>query len=51
VGLLFLIVLVGSAFWLMRFLDGPAPPAPAGAAPALGPARRTPEPRKEGVDQ
>ncbi|WP_165063553.1 DUF2752 domain-containing protein [Paludisphaera rhizosphaerae] len=49
VGLLFLLVLVGSAFWLMRFLDGPADMAPAGAAPVSGPTRPTPEPRKEGA--
>ncbi|WP_438269981.1 DUF2752 domain-containing protein [Paludisphaera mucosa] len=50
VGLLFLFVLVGSAFWLMRFLDGPAYLAPAGVAPAFGPVPLAPEPRKEGVD-
>ncbi|WP_390625344.1 DUF2752 domain-containing protein [Paludisphaera soli] len=49
VGLLFLIVLVGSAFWLKRFLDGPAHLAPAGAAPATGPVPPAPEPRKEGA--
>ena len=51
VGLLLLLTAVGSAFWLMRFLDGEALPAPAGAAPALGPVPVAPEPRKEGGER
>jgi len=48
-GLLLLIVAVGSAFWLLRFLDGPSDLAPAGAAPAFDRAKPGPEPRKEGA--
>ncbi len=48
-GLLLTIVAVGSAFWLIRILEGPVHPAPAGAAPAPGPVPFAPEPRKEGL--